>query len=63
MGLLSLSNLEMCINSLILKRLKSEFKGKIVSKFALGLLNAYNPMYFDKNISESKELFVMCNER
>jgi hypothetical protein len=39
------------------------FKGQIVSKFDLGLLNAYNPMYFDKNISENKELFVLCNER
>ena len=29
--------------------LKSEFKGQILSKFDLGLLNAYNPMYFDRN--------------
>ena len=35
--------------------LKSEFKGQIVSKFDLGLLNAYNPMYFDRNISENKD--------
>ena len=28
--------------------LKSEIKGQIVSKFDLGLLNAYNSMYFDK---------------
>ena len=41
-------------NSLILK-LKSEFKGQIVSKFDLGLLNAYNSMYFDRNISENKD--------
>ena len=27
----------------------------MVSKFDLGLLNAYNPVYFDRNISESKE--------
>ena len=37
-------------NSLILK----VKKGQIVSKFDLGLLNAYNPMYFDRNISENK---------
>ena len=30
--------------------LKSEFKGQIVNKFNLGLLNAHNPMYFDINI-------------
>ena len=42
----------------------------MVSKFDLGLLNAYNPMYFDRNIIENKygkkkwgELFVLCNER
>ena len=40
--------------SLIL-RLKSEFKGQIVSKFDPGLLNAYNTMYFDRNISENKD--------
>ena len=34
--------------------LKSELKGQIVSKFDLGLLNAYNPMYF--NIMSA----VMC---
>ena len=26
-----------------------------VSKFDLGLLNAYNPMYFDRNISENQD--------
>ena len=30
-------------------------KGQIVSKFDLGLFNAYNPMYFDRNISENKD--------
>ena len=40
-------------NSLNLKD-RSEFKDQIVSKFDLGLLNAYNPMYFDRNISENK---------
>ena len=34
---------------------KSEFKDQIVSKFDIGLLNAYNPMRFDRNISENKE--------
>ena len=33
-------------------RLKSELKGQIVSKFDLSLLNAYKPMYFDRNISK-----------
>ena len=51
MGLLSLSKRQ---NSLNLKD-KSEFKDQIVSKFDLGLLNAYNPMRFDRNISENKE--------
>ena len=37
------------------KRLTSEFKGQIVSKLDLGLLNAYNPMHFDRNISENKD--------
>ena len=58
MGLLSLSNLEICIKKAEFsdfKRLKSEFKGQIVSKFDLGLLNAYNPMHFDRNISENKD--------
>ena len=32
-----------------------EFKGQIVSKFDLGLLNAYNPMYFDRNISKNED--------
>ena len=35
--------------------LKSEFKGQIVSKFDLGLLNAYKPMYFNRKISENKD--------
>jgi hypothetical protein len=54
MGLLSLSNLEICIK----KPEFSDFKGlksQIVSKFYLGLLNAYNFMYFDRNISENKD--------
>ena len=45
-------------NSLILK-VKSEFKGQIVSKFDLGLPNAYKPMYFDRNISE-KGSYLPC---
>ena len=36
-------------------KVKSEFKGQIVSKFDLGLLNAYKPMYFDRNICENKD--------
>ena len=48
MGLLSLSNLEICI----IKAEFSDFKGY---KFHLGLLNAYNPMYYDRNISENKD--------
>ena len=63
-GLLSLSNLEMCIKKaefFDLKRLKSEFKGQIASKFDLGLHNAYNPMYFDRNIIENKELHAFCS--
>ena len=31
------------------------FAVKIVSKFDLGLLKAYNPMHFDRNISENKD--------
>ena len=27
----------------------------MVFKFDLGLLNAFNPMYFDRNISENKD--------
>ena len=27
----------------------------MVSKFDPGLLNAYNPMYFDRNVSEDKD--------
>ena len=45
-------------NSLILK-VKSEFKGQIVSKFDLGQINAYKPMYFDRNISE-KGSYLSC---
>ena len=30
-------------------------KGQIVSKFDLGLLNARNTIYFDRNITENKE--------
>ena len=48
MGLLSLSNLEICIKN-------AEFKDQIVSKFDLGLLNAYKPMYFTRKISENKD--------
>ena len=44
-------------------RLKSDFKRQLVSKFDLGLLNAYKPMYFDRNIIENKELFVYCTNR
>ena len=46
-SLLSLSSLEVCIKKAEFsdcKGLKSEFKGQIVSKFDLGLLNAYNPI-------------------
>ena len=50
MELLSLSNLE---------RQKGEFKGQIVSKFDLDLLNAYKSMYFDRNISE-KGSYLSC---
>ena len=32
--------------------LKRKSKGQIVSKFDLGLLNAYKLMHFDRNISE-----------
>ena len=39
--------------------LKSEFKGQIVYKFDLGLLNAYNSMYFDGNI-ENKGSDLSC---
>ena len=38
-------------NSLI----KSGFKGQIVTKFDLGLLNSYNIMYFYRNIIENKD--------
>ena len=38
--------------NIILYLLKSEFKGQIVSKFDLDLLNAYNLCY--RNISENK---------
>ena len=53
MGLLSLSNLEICIK----KAEFSDFKGQIVSKFDLGLLNAYKPMSFDRNMSEKGSYF------
>ena len=36
-------------------RLKSEFKGQIVFKFDLGLLNAYKLMYFYRNINGNKD--------
>ena len=39
--------------------LKSEFKDQIVSKFDLGLLNAYKPIHFDRNISE-KCSYLSC---
>ena len=35
--------------------LKHEFKGQIVSKLDLGLLNAYKLMYFDRNINRNKD--------
>jgi hypothetical protein len=38
-----------------LQKLKSEFKGQILSKFDLGLLNAYKLMYFDGNIDGNKD--------
>ena len=39
---------------MVFKSLKGEFKGQIVSKFDLDLLNAYNSMHFDRNISGNK---------
>ena len=42
-----------------LHQVKSELKGQIVSKFDLGLFNAYKPMYFDRNISE-KGIYLSC---
>ena len=44
---MSLSNLAMCIKQAQFW-LKNEFEGQIVSKFDLGLLNAYKRMYFEK---------------
>jgi len=42
--------------------LKSEFKGQIVSKFDLGLLNAYKPMYFGRNINGNRDVkFLECD--
>jgi hypothetical protein len=35
--------------------LKSEFRNQMVSKFDLGLLNAYKLMYFDRNIDGNKD--------
>ena len=35
--------------------LKSEFKGQIICKFDLDLPNAYNPICFDRNISENRD--------
>ena len=37
----------------------SDFKGQIVSKYDLGLLNAYKPMCFDRNISK-KGSYLSC---
>ena len=34
---------------------KSEIKSHKVSKFDLGLLNAYKQMYFDKNMNGNKD--------
>ena len=45
MGLLSLSNLEICIN-------KAEFSDFLKVRLSLGLLNTYKTIYFDGNISE-----------
>ena len=56
MGLLNLPNLEICIKKAEFsefKGKKSEFKGQIVSKS--DLINAYNPIYFDRNISENRD--------
>ena len=42
-------------SSNIFSTFKSEFKGQIVLKFDLGLLNTYKLMYFDKNINGNKD--------
>ena len=68
MGLLSLSNLEICVkkaefSDFKAKKVNSKPKGQIVSKFDLSLLNANKPMYFDRNIGEKGQLFVLCNKR
>ena len=57
MGLLSLSNLEIASKrqNYLISKVKKKFKGQIVSKFDLGLFNAYNPIHFDRNISENKD--------
>ena len=39
----------------IAESVKSWNLHEIVSKFDLGLLHTYNPMYFDRNISENKD--------
>ena len=54
MVLMSLSNLEISIKKAEFSHFESELKGQIVSKFDLGLLNTYNLMYFDRNISEKR---------
>ena len=36
--------------------LKREFKGQIVSRFDLGLLNAYTKMCFDRNINGNRDV-------
>ena len=51
MGLLSLSNLAICIK----KAEFSDFKGQIAFKFDVGLFNAYKLMYFDRNINGNKD--------
>ena len=33
---------------------KSKFNGQILSKFDISLFNAYNPIYFYRNISENR---------
>ena len=41
---------------------KSEFIGPIVSKFYLGLLNAYQVLYFDRNVNGNKDdKFLDCD--
>ena len=45
------------------QRLKSEFKGQMVSKFDLGLFDAYKLMYFVRNINGNKNgYFLKGNE-